>query len=396
MRTVIHILAVLLVLAGGVFATQWIWENRPNPAVKPPEKVAPRVRLITARAAPVSLTVHAHGTVRPSTEIELVPEVSGRVVEVSPALAPGGFFERGQVLARLDPRDFEYAVTGAEAEVQRAATQLTWERAEAASARDEWQALGLDGTPDPLVTREPQVAQAAAMLAATEAARDQAELNLQRTELRAPFAGRVRSERVDVGQFVVAGAPIADLYGIDYAEVRLPLPDEELAFLELPLDQRAGRLAEAGPEVVVTAQFAGTEHRWRGRVVRIEGEIDPATRMVHAVARVDDPYAQEREREGPPLAAGMFVRAAIRGREIGSAVALPRSALHEGDRVLVVDDQSRLSRRKVQVLRRERERIVLRSGLRDGERVCVTPIDIVVDGMTVVVEPDDTAAGQPR
>jgi multidrug efflux pump subunit AcrA (membrane-fusion protein) len=215
----------------------------------------------------------------------------------------------------------------------------------------------------------------------------------------------VRAERVDVGQFVTRGVAVATLYAVDYAEVRLPIPDRELAYVDLPLVYRPQAGSEAGTETAATdggspvrlrAEFAGREHVWTGRIVRTEGEIDPKSRMVHAVARVEDPYAREADGERPPLAVGLFVEAEILGRSVDAAVMLPRAALRrdeagpgeparDGHFVLVVSDEGRLEFRPVEVLRSEREQVVIGAGLSAGERVCVSPLSAPVDGMLVRV-----------
>jgi RND family efflux transporter MFP subunit len=200
----------------------------------------------------------------------------------------------------------------------------------------------------------------------------------------------VRSERVDVGQFVSRGQSIATLYAVDFAEVRLPVPDRELQFLAVDLDRRNGAGAEDGPEVRLHAEFAGRDRTWSGRIVRTEGEIDPKSRMVHLVARVEDPYGVHTEEQRSPLAVGLFVEAEILGREVEGVFVVPRAALRPAsreapDRVLVVDAESRLRVRPVEVLRTEREQVLIGAGLAPGERIALTPLQAVVDGMAVRV-----------
>ena len=228
---------------------------------------------------------------------------------------------------------------------------------------------------------------------------ENAERDLSRTEIRAPYAGRVREESVDQGQFVTRGAKVARIYAVDYAEVRLPVPDRELRYLDVPLGYRPTPGSDAapaapGPPVELRAEFAGREHEWSGRIVRTEGEIDPKSRMVTLVARVEDPYGAGPEGAGlegdapaegerPPLAVGLFVHAEILGRELPDAVVLPRIALREGDRVLVLDEAGALRFRDVEVLRLEREQVVIGAGLEVGEEVCITPLAGAIDGMAV-------------
>ena len=212
---------------------------------------------------------------------------------ISESLAAGGFFEDGEVLLKIDRREYELAVVRARAAIAQAELKLATEEEEAAVARMEWESLG-QGEPPPLVVRAPQIAEAEAMLASAEAAFEQAEYDLERTVVKAPYAGRVREKRVDVGQFVSRGSSIARLYSVDYAEVRLPIPDKDLAYVNLPLAYRGQKERAAGPRVTLMANFAGKRHRWQGRIVRTEGEIDPRTRMVQAIAQVDDPYGRAR------------------------------------------------------------------------------------------------------
>ncbi|MGD8397174.1 MAG: efflux transporter periplasmic adaptor subunit, partial [Candidatus Eiseniibacteriota bacterium] len=168
--------------------------------------------------------------------------------------------------------------------------------------------------------------------------------------------------------------------------------DRELAYIDLPLDYRDGADAARGPEVRLSAEFAGRRHEWQGRIVRTEGEIDPQSRMVNAVARVKDPYGRGERPDRPPLAAGMFVEAEILGHTARGVAVIPRSALREGDRVLLVDDQDRLRFRHVDVLRATRESVIVRDGLADGDRVCLSPLVAVTDGMRVRTTVTDDAA----
>ena len=304
----------------------------------------------------------------------------------------GGFFEKGDLLLRLDSRDYELVVTRSQAAIAQAKLRLEIERQEAAVAMEEWELLG-SGRPTPLAMREPQIAEAQAALASAEAASQQAEYDLERTVVRAPFAGRVRQERVDVGQFVARGNSVATLYAIDAAEVRLPIPDSELAFLNLPLAYRDDEVAIGsvrGPTVILRSEFAGRRHEWRGTIVRTEGEIDPRTRMVHAIARVEDPYARGNDPNRPPLAVGMFVEAEIIGRSSGRVMVLPRTVLRGADRVLIVDDADHVRFRQVELFRLERDRILVKSGIEEGDRIIVSPLEYAIDGMQVQVHVRET------
>jgi RND family efflux transporter MFP subunit len=227
---------------------------------------------------------------------------------------------------------------------------------------------------------------AEAALREARTALERAQMDLERTEIRAPFLGRVREEQVDVGQFVNRGARVARLYAVDYAEVRLPIPDYELAFLDLPLTYRGeGGDTSSGPPVVLRADFAGAQYEWEGKIVRTEGEIDPGSRMVHAVAQVEDPYGRSNHPDRPPLAVGLFVEAEILGRVVNDVVRVPRASMRTADELLIVDADDHLQFRRVDVLRADGETVVIGSGVAGGERICVSPIEAAVDGMTVRV-----------
>lgn len=393
MKLALKIGLPVLVLALGAYVALLIIRAKPEPEQRPPEISLPLVHVMEVKPESRRLIVHAEGTVAPRTTSQLTSEVSGRVVWVSPALVAGGFFDDGEVLLRIDSRVYELAVVRARAAVAQARLKLATEEQEAALARQEWENLG-SGPPTSLVLRVPQIEEAKASLAAAEAALEHAEYDLERTRVKAPYDGRVWSETVDIGQFIAPGAALARLYGVDFAEVRLPIPDDELAFLHLPLAYRGQDRPAGGPTVVLSAEFAGQRHQWSGRISRTEGEIDPRTRMVHAVAEVEDPYGRGSDRSRPPLAVGMFVEAEIRGKRVSDVVVLPRSVLR-GDQVLVVDEADRLYYRAVEVLRAERDQVLIASGLSEGERVCVSVVQTPVNGMRVEVVDDSVAGRDP-
>lgn len=383
---ILKIIMPVLLLGAGVYGAWKMYENRPVVVTESAEKVAPTVRAVRVHPERIRLSIQSQGTVTARTVTDLIPEISGKALFVSPSLAAGGFFEEGEVLLRIDPHDYELALIRARAEVAQAELRLEQERAEAAVAAEEWDRIGDGSTASPLVLREPQVAQATAALQAARATLEQARRDLERTEIKAPFLGRVRRESVDAGQYVSRGASLAQLYSIDVAEVRLPLPDEELAYVDIPLSYRTDAdLNVEGPEVLLRADWAGAEYVWKGRIVRTEGEIDSSTRMLYAVAQVKDPYARGDDPNRPPLAVGMFVRAEIRGNLLSGAIALPRAAVRGSDTVYVVGRDGRLHFRRVKIFKRERDRVIIRSGLEKGETICVSPMETVVDGMEVQV-----------
>lgn len=387
---ILKIVVPLLLVAAGAIGAWKIIESRPEIQTETVEQVIPAVRTVVVKTESLSLSVQSQGTVSARTVTDLIPQVSGRVVYMSPSMVAGGFFARDEVLLRVEPKDYELALINARSSVAQARLRLQQESAEAEIAAAEWSKLGAETEAAPLVLRKPQIVQASAALEAAQAMLEQATLDLERTEIRAPFDGRVRRENVDVGQFVSRGNPLAQLYSIDVAEVRLPLSSDELAYVELPLAYRDENGAEAaGPAVVLRADWAGKEYTWRGRIARTEGEIDATTRMLYAVAEVRDPYARGADPGRPPLAVGMFVRAEILGKSMAGAIVLPRSSVRGSDTVYVVDSDGRLRFKKVDIFKHERERVIVRSGLAEGERVCISPMEAAVDGMKVRVDSEE-------
>jgi multidrug efflux system membrane fusion protein len=380
----------IAILAAGALITFAMLKSRTPVKTRPQSEYAPLVRVIEAEPISHRFTVRTQGTVAPRTETSLVPEVSGRIIDVSPSFASGAFFEKGDILLTIDPRDYELAVVTARSQVAQARLRLETEEAQARVAREEWKELG-NGRESPLATRELQVQEARAAQEAAEAALEKAERNLGRTRIRAPFTGRVRQENADIGQYITPGVPVATIYAVDFVEIRLPIPDADLAYLDLPINYRGNPSIEAGPEVRLYADFAGQRHEWTGRIVRMEGEIDPVSRMVHAVAQVDDPYGQEEMQARPPLAVGLFVEAEILGHEVESAFVVPRSALRRDNRILIVDEENHLRFRNVDILRADRDYAVIGDGIMPGELICVSVLDAVTDGMNVrVVDADRT------
>jgi RND family efflux transporter MFP subunit len=370
-----------IVFAGLGFAGLII-STGPKLEQKPPISNAPLVRTWVADVQTVQMSSVTHGSVLPRTESELIPEVSGRVVDISPVMVSGGFFKKDDLLLKVDPLDYEVALEQARASLASARSELTNARkahdrlldlAKRQSASQSQQ----DDALNRLRFAQASIREATARL--SRAARD-----ITRTNITAPYDGRVRSERVDIGQFVTRGAPIASLYATDVAEVRLPIHDEELAYLELAL---AGPTDKNLPAVILRARFAGEDHTWDGRIVRTEGELDPKTRMINIVAQVQSPYQQSDSR--PPLAVGLFVEAEIIGKQVDNVFVLPRSALQANEQVYVVTDENRLQFRDVEVIRIVDEDVYVIDGFKRGETISLSTVNNAIEGM--LVRPVDKA-----
>jgi RND family efflux transporter MFP subunit len=391
------LLKVLLPVVTLAVASTWAWKifnDRPVVETRPPEIPVPVIRVVPVKLQTLRLKVMSQGTVAPRTQTTLIPEIAGRVLEVSPSLADGGFFEAGGQLLRIDATDYHLQVVQAESQIAQAQLSLETEEAQAEVARKEWESLG-EGEARPLLRRVPQIARAKAALSSAQAALAQAQRNLEKTRIAAPFAGRVLRKNVDIGQYVTPGTPVATIYSVDHAEIRLPLPDEELAYVDLPLSYRGDGSEKRQPVVLLRAEFGQRQHSWTGRIVRTDGTIDPQTRMIHAIAQVADPYGRGPDPDRPPLAVGMFVEAEIQGHRLENVVTLPRAALRGEDQVLVVDSESRLRFRDVNVVRLEREQVIIDLGLEEGELVSLATLATVVDGMKVQIQFDSCPEALP-
>ena len=343
-----------------------------------PESVAPApltVRVINAQPQDLNLTVTSQGTVTPLIESQLIPEVSGKIEWMSDSLVAGGFFNQGDELIRVESLDYETALSRAEAALLRTEAELEHSKFELMRMRslEERKLASRSNLENAL--RIYRVNTAAQLDAAANL--KQAQENLKRTTLSAPFTGLVRAKGVDIGQFVARGQSIATIYANESLEVRLPVADRQLAFLNIPPTQRGELPVESQPSVKLTATYAGQLHEWTGTIVRTEAEIDRSSRMVQLVARIENTNA------GVPISVGQFVTAEISGRDAKNVFVLPRSAVRSNNRILVVDADNKLRFREIDTLRLYQDTIMISGGLAADERVCISSVQTAVDGMLV-------------
>lgn len=374
------LLPVIIVLIG-IANMAMLVSTGPQLAFRPPQSASPLVSIVEAKSGRVQMKSSTFGAVEPRSESELIPEVSGRVVSISPSMVSGGFFKQGDVLVTLESVDYEAALEQAMAGLARAESEL--ENARRASERQRDLAskqLTSVANQDDAETR---LSVAIASAREAKALLVRAKRDLVRTKIVAPYDGRIRKERVDVGQFLNRGTAIATIYATDYVEIRLPIQDDELAFIDLPLVSESA-ISDSKVGVSLSANFAGKKNHWRGDIVRTEGELDPQTRMITVVARVSDPY--DTSADAPPLAVGLFVDAEIEGKYFDNIFVLPRTALREGGRVFIVTAEDKVAFRSVEVLREQGKAIYISSGLADGDRVIVSPMETPMEGMSVTIQ----------
>ncbi len=390
-KSLLKIVLPLLVLGIGVLIFGALVRLRKEPVRT--ERPAPGllVRTQPVRLTDVQVEVSVFGTVAPKVQVDLIPEVAGRVVELSPSMVQGGFVAEGETLVRIDPRDYELAVARAQADVARAEFELLREEKEGEIARQEWELVnraGMNPTGDPptddsLLFRGPQSKLAEANRDAAEARLREARLALERTFIRAPFSGRVRTESVDEGQYVSPGKVIATIYGTDSVEIMFPVPDADLGWFAVS-EQATGKTRK-GSRVLVRATYGGQMHEWTGQVIRTGGAIDPGSRLVNVMVEVPDPYnlGKSHPKARAPLTVGMFVEGRIQGTALKNVAVLPRYALREEGTVWVFRQPGVLQIRPVEVARATEDEVIVTGGLEDGDEIIISRIDAVTDGMKV-------------
>ena len=371
------VVLVVLVIGG------WAVTKALTPPVEKAEE-QPRGLSVFAEQAELtdlSMTVSAQGEVRPKRQISVSPQIAGRISYMSPDFVDGGFIERGQVLVRLEAADYELAVVRAQSIVASAEQALAREVAEGEIARQDIEDLEIEN-PSALALREPQMAEARANLESAKAQLADARLALNRTAVTAPFTGRVRERSADLGQYVAPGQSLGTVFAIDVVEVSLPLSDDDLGRVGLPLAFTESP-DNLGPKVVFEASVAGRQHQWQGRVKRTSAAINPQTRLINVIAELDDPYGAGSD-NGVPMAPGLFVEANIQGRSIEGVVRVPRAALRGFDEVYVGDvEEGVMHIREVDVAFSDTDGAYLRAGVEPGELAIISPIQAAFDGMKV-------------
>ncbi|PWW14533.1 MULTISPECIES: efflux RND transporter periplasmic adaptor subunit [Pseudidiomarina] len=377
----IIIIAILLLVALSML--------RPQPPQRSMERPAVLVEVLEAKPETINFQVAGQGNVMPKHMTNIVSQVSGQVVEVSPKFVNGGFFTAGEVLIKIDPADYQVALQTAQANLAQAKAALAEESARAKVAKEEWESLQMGEIPA-LGIREPQVASAVAAVQSAEAAVAKAKRDLERTQIKAPFAGIMQNKGVDMGQFVSMNSQVATLYGSEVAEIRVPLSDRDLAYLDLPEANHSG----AYPEVLLTSNVAGEEFNWRGSLVRSEGILDSNSRVIYGVVEVSDPYNQSGNSHATPLRFGRFVQLKIQGLSAEQVFVIPRHAMTVNGKIWVVDDERRLQSRTVNVLRSEENSLIINEGLETGDRVMLTQVPNALPSMKVRLAGDPLPAQQ--
>ncbi|MBL7187894.1 MAG: efflux RND transporter periplasmic adaptor subunit [Phycisphaerae bacterium] len=390
----VQMIIAVVVVASGILGVYLLIMYRKPPQREEPVVLAPLVEVEQLHVQDIRMIVRGYGTVSPRVEVEIVPEVFGKVVYVHPLLKAGGLIRAKERIIQIDPRDYELAVQQADATVAEAQVRLDTEKAEADVARQEWEQLHPNTEPSsPLVLRDPQIRRAEASLKSAKAQLATANLRLERTSLSFPFDVLVINERVDLGQYVVVGQSLGSAYGIEAVEIEVPLEDDELAWFDVfdSTAQLNGKETAAKSSIAqVKADFGGAEHIWEGRVVRTTGQVDRTSRMISVVVEVTNPFDTSGGK--PPLYPGVFADVLIEGKILADAVAVPRDAVRESNKVWAVD-KDRLHIRTLKIARADREFAYAISGLEEGAQIVVSSLDMVTEGMAVRTQADNLAEG---
>jgi RND family efflux transporter MFP subunit len=376
-----RVLLPLLVIVIALVLTFVLVKSRKTPKPHETPYLGPLVEIGVLTKANRQILVSGTGSAQSRYEVSITPQVKGRVSELSPQMVAGGTFQKNELLFAIEDVDYQLAIAHAQANLAQAELELLRNENLAELARKEWHSLNSESAlePNPLVVYEPQLKSARALRDAAQANVKQAELNLQRTRVYAPFDCYVRSEQLEIGQFLNTGAPVATVAGIDQIEIVVPVSLDEIVWLQVP---RKGT-KQRGSLAKVELQSGGRTFHWQGEITRALGEIDPRNRMARVVVTVNDPFAEDTEKANllNDLLPGMFVNVQLLGEELPDVISVPRGALHDNDTIWVIDDENRLHIREVDILRRERNEVLIRSGLDANEKIVLTNLSGAAEGM---------------
>jgi len=388
------ILLPIIILIGSIGATVALVSNREQPVQEELTEARLLVDVIQPQVQDTYITVSSQGTVEPRTRTNIVSEVSGRVTEVSPAFVAGGFFRNGDVLLKLDDQNYRAAVSQNTAAVATARSLLEQERGQADVAQREWDRMSEQQREQirarDLYLRKPQLEEAEARLVSAQADLEKAQADLAKTIIKAPYDGLVSAKNTDIGQFVSTGSAIAEVFAVDYAEVRLPIPENKIQYLDLPSSIQdfngADNAYNTGPEVELISDIGNRRFHWNGHLSRTEGVLDTRTRVLFSVVQVSDPYNLYNSVHEEPLRIGTYVKAEIQGQLLEDVMVLPRHTLQANDLVWVADQENRLRSRSVDVITSNGDEVYIRGGLEVGDKVVLTRMENPLNSTPVQVQ----------
>ncbi|MEI6893296.1 MAG: efflux RND transporter periplasmic adaptor subunit [Colwellia sp.] len=365
----------IAILVTGIIAMVGFASLKKPPEEKPEVDNTPIVAVSDISVAPMTLVVNSHGMVKPKYETQLIAQVKGEIVELSDIFVRGGFVKKNQLLARIDPNDYEADLIDAQAAMATARAALEQEVAQGKVAEREWKLI-TDTSPTELSLRKPQLAQELARVKSAQASVLRAKRNLERTEIRSPYDAMIESRNIGLGSFVSIGNKLGHVLATDTAEVRLPVADNQLAFL---VNQGVNA------QVNLIGVYAGKATQWRATIKRNEGVIDSKSRMSYLVAELHDPYQlKTKEQANTPLRFGSYINANIVGKNIPQATKVPRHLVLNG-KVALLDSDSTLRYATLNIVRQQASYVIVSNGLSSGDRLIVSALDYPIDGMKLAI-----------
>lgn len=389
--TTITCLAIL-----GASAAAVVVINKTEPTaqqVNATRKSSALVDTITAERGTYSPQLVVLGTVEPAQDITLGPRISGQVVELSPEFIPGGMVSKGDLLLRIDPSDFENAVSISNSELLQKEALWEIEQARQRLAVKELEMLQdtIDDTNRGLVLREPQIASIKAEMAAAKASLERAQLDLDRTEVTAPFDAQILTQSVNIGSQVRPGDELARLIGVDEYWIMAAVPIRTLRWIQFPKTSEDGISTEGSKVILRNTDAWGPDAQREGRVARLIGTLDQQTRLARVLITVADPLG--RESDAPPLILDTLIETQIEGKEINDVIRLPRDYVRDQDTVWVMKEEQ-LEIRETQVVFRDAEYAYIREGIEEGEDIVTTTLATVADGVGLRKITDDEESNE--
>ncbi len=376
------VIVILLVAVFGTYAL--ITLNKHKPKVYDDYRT-PKVHVIKSEFSNQRIDVQTRGLVNSRIALPIQPEISGKIVWVSPKWVNGGFFKKGEKLFSIEKTRFQNDVAQATYQLREAESQLLQELGHAYVAQREWEGrLSKDNEAQrKLALRKPQVASAKARVTSSKESLTSAQLNLKKTDVYAPFDGLLAERAMNAGQFASSGQQAAILYAVDTIEIRVPLTFNQISLIELP------SIGSSSQQTVkVTADLGSESRSWEGKLVRTEGVLDQRTGILHAVVNVIDPYGLQNP-QAHPLHIGTFVEVHIPSKSLAKVISLPRHILRTGNTLWVVNEENQLNIRTVTLLPTKGETMHITGGLKAGEQVVISPLTNPIEGKLVELVPND-------
>lgn len=390
-RSILLIISPISILMVGFVVAWQLFASSPDLPHKTVEILPLTVDVDVVKSQTVQIAISSQGTVTPRADIEISLQVAGRIIDVSKNFNNGGFFKKGDFVLKIDQHDYELEVVKAEASLASAQRTLAQAEAESKLARHDLNNVTQKNVVSAYALGIPQVDEAKAQVRAAKASLESARLQLERTVVRAPFDGILFDKKVDVGQYVTSGVPLARIYSIDVAEIRLPISNSQSRLINPSVLYNPDDNNYDSPTVTIRTNYTGKEYSWEGTIVRSESRIDQQSGLLYVVAQVQNPYKHDANEAGrPPLAAGMFVEAEIEGRKINDVYVLPHAALTNGNQVWVVNSEERIESRFVNVLYTGPELTYVDKGLTEGDKVVVSALEAPSENMKVRLKSDQT------